>query len=161
MTEADTLIDKLAIAETLYRYCRHLDMMDLDPIALLFTEDCVVSYGPDPALTSEGRDALRHDLERLWRWRRTSHHLSNVEIAVERDTARAHSAVIAWHERPDRTTATLYGRYEDELIRADGCWLIARRQQFMNGSCAGFTVNIHPSPRRAAPAGWTAPKIDR
>ena len=43
------LEDKQAIAEVLYAYCAHLDRMDLDTLAALFTADCVVDYGPDHA----------------------------------------------------------------------------------------------------------------
>jgi hypothetical protein len=31
----------------------------------------------------------------------------------------------------------------------------------MNGCDAGFTVNLHRTARRAPPAGWVAPNIDR
>jgi hypothetical protein len=31
----------------------------------------------------------------------------------------------------------------------------------MNGCDAGFTVNLHRTARRVAPAGWVAPNIDR
>lgn len=155
-----TIADRMEIADLLVRYCRGLDRMELDDVASLFTEDCVVSYGPDPALNSAGRAGLRRDLERLWRWRRTSHHLSNVEVVVNGDIAFARSYVIGWHERADGSTATIYGTYEDELRRENGRWLIGRRTQFMNGADAGFTVNIHPAPRRPPPGGWTPPKID-
>ncbi len=42
------LEDKQAITEVLYAYCAHLDRMDLDALAALFTADCVVEYGPRP-----------------------------------------------------------------------------------------------------------------
>ncbi len=153
--------DRLAIADVLNRYCLCLDLMDLDGLAGLFTEDCHVSYGPEDRLTSRGRSALRHDLERLWRWRRTSHHLSNVEVRVENDRAQASSYLIAWHEGQDGRTATIYGRYEDRLVRTEGGWRIAERVQYMNGNDAAFTVNIHPTPRLPAPTGWTNPFSDR
>jgi hypothetical protein len=160
-TDIAVVTSRLAISDILNRYCIGLDLMALDDVAGLFTDDCFVSYGPEERLTSIGRTRLRQDLERLWRWRRTSHHLSNIIVSVERDTATAQSYVIAWHELADGSSATIYGRYDDELVRTPAGWRIARRAQYMNGNDAGFTVNIHPTPRRPPPDGWVAPKIDR
>ena len=46
------LLDKQAISEVLYAYCAHLDRMNLDALAALFTDDCVVDYGPNRASTA-------------------------------------------------------------------------------------------------------------
>ncbi len=139
------LDDKQAIAEVLYAYCAHLDRMDLDTLAALFTADCVVDYGPGPRLQSHGADGLRHDLARMWRWARTSHHLSNVMVNLEGDGVHAGATcyVIAWHERPDGSTATMMGRYQDRLVKEDGRWRISRRRQELTGNDAGFDVNIN------------------
>ena len=147
-TDLQELLDKQAITEVLIDYCRWLDDMALDDLAALFTEDCAVSYGPEPGLESRGRAALAKSLERMWRWSRTSHHLANPRVWLDGDRARAVSYVEAWHERPDGTTATIWGQYRDRLARQDGRWLIAERWMGMNGADAGFTVNIHPRHRR-------------
>ena len=102
----------------LNEYCRALDAMELDAVASLFCDDCVVEYGPEERLQSRGRAALRKGLERLWRWARTSHHMSNIQVSLGgEDEAVANSYVIAWHERPDGTTAAVWGQYEDRLRR--------------------------------------------
>jgi ketosteroid isomerase-like protein len=147
------LADRQAITDVLHAYCAHLDKMDLGALAALFTVDCFVDYGPQPSLQSRGSEALRRDLERMWRWSRTSHHLSNVvvELAPDRSTAEATSYVLAWHERPDGSTATMMGRYEDHLVRHEGRWLIARRRQLLLGNDAGFDVNINRFERLARP----------
>ncbi len=152
---AQQLADKQAIAEVLFAYCAHLDKMDLDALAELFTKDCVVDYGPGPGLQSHGSDGLRHDLARMWRWARTSHHLSNVTVTLEDDgrQASATSYVMAWHERPDGSTATMMGRYEDRLVREGGRWRIARRRQELTGNDAGFDVNINRFERLPQPGG--------
>ena len=165
-SEFERLVEERRIERVLIAYCRGLDAMDLESIAALFTDDCVVSYGPDDALNSIGREALRSDLARLWRWQRTAHHLCNIEIEFERaDAARAQSAVMAWHERTGDDgallTAIVYGRYEDILTRTDAGWRIASRTMFMAGSDANFRVNLHPAPRRPPPPGWTAPDVER
>ena len=156
------LMDREEISFLLHEYCRTLDAMELDTLAAIFTEDCVVEYGPEDRLRSHGRAAIRRGLERLWRWRRTSHHLSNVQIRFPRaDEANALSYIIAWHERPDGSTATIWGQYHDKFVRTPAGWRLKRRRQTMNGNDAGFTVNVFPSERRQPPAGWIAPVIDQ
>ena len=155
------LADRQEISDLLIEYCRALDVMDLAAIARVFTEDCQVEYGPEERLRSQGAAGVAKSLERMWRWSRTSHHLSNVQIAFEgADRARSISYVLAWHERPDGTTATVMGQYHDSLIRRTDGWRIATRRMEMNGCDAGFTVNLHPSRRQAPPPGWVAPIID-
>jgi ketosteroid isomerase-like protein len=156
------LVDRQAITELLNEYCRALDLMDLDSVAAVFTADCVVEYGPEERLRSRGAAGVAQSLQRMWRWARTSHHLSNVQIVFKgANAARATSYVLAWHERPDGSTATIWGQYQDILTRTPAGWRIARRTQMMNGNDAGFTVNIHRLKRRKPPPGWVAPNIDR
>lgn len=156
------LIDRQAITDVLVDYCCALDRMDLPRLAALFTNDCVVEYGPEAALQSRGAAALAKSLERMWRWQRTSHHLSNVQVEfTETDEARVGSYVYAWHERPDGSTATILGQYRDRFVRIGDRWRIAERRMEMNGCDAGFKVNIYPFERIAAPPGWVAPDIDR
>lgn len=156
------LLDRQAINDVLIRYCGALDRMDLAALADLFTVDCIVDYGPDARLRSTGSAALKKSLERMWRWSRTSHHLSNVQIWFEdTNAASAISYVFAWHERPDGSSATILGQYHDRLERQPDGWRIARRRMFMNGCDAGFKVDIHRFERMDAPAGWVAPDLDR
>jgi ketosteroid isomerase-like protein len=160
--ELKTLMDRQEISFLLHEYCRTLDAMDLDTLAEIFTEDCIVEYGPEDRLKSHGKAAIRQGLERLWRWKRTSHHLSNIQIRFgQADEANALSYVIAWHERPDGSTGTIWGQYHDMFVRTPVGWRLKRRRQTMNGNDAGFTVNVFSSERRQAPAGWVAPVIDR
>lgn len=164
MADEDELraADRQEIADALIGYCVALDRMDLDALAALFTEDCVVEFGPDERLNSRGRAALAKSLERMWRWTRTSHHLSNVIIEFTgSDEATSRAYVLAWHERPDGTTATVYGQYHDRLQRVDGQWLIAARRMVENGSDAGFTVGLHKLERRPPPLNFVAPDVDR
>lgn len=153
--------DRQAIADVLVDYCIYLDGMELEALAGLFTAGCVVEFGPDERLNSRGRGALAKSLERMWRWQRTSHHLSNVRIEFTGpDEARTTSYVLAWHERPDGFTATVYGQYRDRFECREGRWRIAGRRMLMNGANAGFTVNLYPLERRSAPEGWVASDVD-
>jgi len=155
-------VDRQQLWDLLVDYCIYLDRMELESLAALFTPDCVVVYGEGPLFQSSGAMALAVSLERMWRWSRTSHHLSNVRITFEdEDAAHVISYVMAWHERHDGSVATVYGQYRDRIVRTAEGWRIAERRMFMNGSDAGFTVPITPAERRPAPPGWTAPDIER
>lgn len=156
------LADRQQITDLLVRYCVALDRMELAELASLFTTDCRVAYGPDPRLQSVGAESLAQSLQRMWRWSRTSHHLSNVLIEFDGEaTANVVSYVLAWHERPDGSTATVYGKYLDRVVRKNGGWRIAERRMVKNGSDAGFRVDLFPASRRSPPEGWVAPDIER
>ena len=156
------LVDREQIAEILVEYCTALDAMDLPRLAALFTQDCIVDYGAHEQLRSEGAEHLAESLQRMWRWSRTSHHLTNVRIRFDDDdSAQVRSYVHAWHERENGSTATVYGQYHDRFVRSGAEWRIAERRMLMNGCDAGFTVDIHPFERCSPPPGWVAPKIDR
>jgi ketosteroid isomerase-like protein len=151
--------DRQAIADLLVDYCRHLDRLDLAALAALFAEDCRVTYGADPRLAAEGREALAASLARMWRWRRTAHHLTHARIWLDgADAARAESYVIAWHQRPDGATATAHGRYLDRLVRTAEGWRIAERRMDLNGAEGAFRVAIPDAPRPPPPPGWTPPE---
>lgn len=153
------IVDRQAMTDVLIEYCTALDRMDLSRLAALFTHDCVVEYGPEEWLRSRGREALERSLARMWRWSRTSHHLSNVQIDFHGDDeAFVRSYVHAWHERSDGSSATILGQYHDRFVRADEGWRIAERRMVMNGSDAGFKVNINPLERLPPPPGWEPPE---
>ena len=151
-------LDREEITWVLNEYCHALDSMDLPRLRALFTDDCRVEYGPEPWLQSRGAENLQVSLARMWRWARTSHHLSNVQIDFPTDDeALARSYVHAWHERPDGSTATIFGQYHDRLVRRSAGWRIAERRMVMNGNDSGFAVNIHRFERIPPPVDWSFP----
>jgi hypothetical protein len=153
------LVDQREIENLLIDYCRYLDRMELGKLAALFSEDCRVIYGPDPKLTARGRPGLEASLSRMWRWRRTAHHLTNIRIRFDGDArADSESYVHAWHEGVDGNTAIIYGRYLDRLHRLDEVWKITERRMDMNGCDNGFKVPVPPAPRCMPPSGWSPPQ---
>lgn len=158
-SDLDTLVAHHEITEVLVAYCSCLDRMNLAALAGLFTEDCSVIYGDDPALEASGRANLEKSLARMWRWKRTAHHMSNIRVVlVEGGAAEVESYVHAWHETPDGQTATIFGRYLDSFVRTEEGWKIARRRMDMNGADEGFKVPIPPAPRTTPPPGWRPPE---
>ncbi len=156
-------VDQREIENLLIDYCRYLDRMELGKLAALFSEDCRVIYGPDPKLIANGRLALEASLSRMWRWRRTAHHLSNIRVWFDgADQARSESYVHAWHEGTGGNTAIVYGRYLDQLSYLNNGWKITERRMDMNGCDRGFKVPIPKAPRREPPSGWLPPQgLDR
>ncbi|MEL6205748.1 MAG: nuclear transport factor 2 family protein [Pseudomonadota bacterium] len=159
MDDLARLVAHREITDVLVDYCRHLDAMDLAGLAALFTAECRVTYGPDPRLEARGRGALEASLARMWRWRRTAHHLSTIRIWIESgDSAQSESAVWAWHEAQDGTAAGVYGLYHDKLVHDGGRWLISERRMEMRGTGGAFRVPVPPAYRAPPPPGWRAPE---
>ena len=158
MKSIEELIARQRIGETLASYCNHLDRMTLDDLVQLFTEDCAVSFGPNPNLEANGREALITSLARLWRWHRTAHHLCNVVIRFDTiKKATVQSRVHAWHETRDGTEAEIFGTYIDSMVERDDKWLIQTRRMEMNGSRGIFNLPVPAAFRKPPPKNWVKP----
>jgi 3-hydroxyacyl-CoA dehydrogenase len=143
--------DRIAITTLLHRYCAMLDAMELELVPELFTDDCVVVYGPDERMQSHGAAQLATSLRRLWRFARTSHHLSNVELELDGpDAAHGRSYVLAWHQEPAGDSRTLYAEYHDRFVRTPAGWRIAERRQFTHGSDVPWDLPLAEAERRPA-----------
>lgn len=153
------LIDRDQIGWLVNEYCRTLDVMDTQALGALFTEDCIAVYGPDPSFRSVGAGALAASIARMWRWKRTSHHLSNLQIEFDGpDAARAVSTVLAWHEGASGEEAVVYGEYRDVLVRTDVGWRFSERHMFLKGNNANYQGSLlTPFGRNPPPEGWSWP----
>ena len=85
------ILDRQEITDLLIEYCRALDLMDLAGHRPGLHRGLPRSNtGRRNACASHGAAGVAKSLERMWRWARTSHHLSNIQIAFEgADAARA------------------------------------------------------------------------
>ena len=121
-------------ASTMLRaFCDAVEQRNGKAFAELFTEDCVVRYSPaggdligPPAVADFVGRALR-------RYRRTSHHMSNVQISfVDADRALCTTYVLAVHEakNDDKPLGSLFGEYRDVVVRTASGWRFAERQEF-------------------------------
>ena len=144
--------DRIAITRLLYRYCSMLDTMELELVPELFTDDCLVVYGPDERMRSRGAAELAGSLRRLWRFERTSHHLSNVELDFDGPgAAHGRSYVLAWHQQPDGASRTIYAEYDDRFVRTAAGWRIAERRQLTHGTDVPWDLPLAALERRPAP----------
>jgi 3-hydroxyacyl-CoA dehydrogenase len=144
--------DRLAITRLLHRCCRMLDAMELELVPELFTPDCLVVYGDDARMQSRGAAQLATSLRRLWRFARTSHHLTNVDLDFDgADAAHGRSYVLAWHQEPDGSSHTVYAQYHDRFVRTLDGWRIAERRQLVNGTEIPWDLPLAAADRRPAP----------
>jgi len=115
-----------AVANLLADYCDRIDRYDVDGLVALFTPDGTYDFGFGRLYT--GPEQLRTLFRRVEVYRATSHHVSNVHLAVEGDRATVRSALYAYHVRAaDASEVHVWGQYADELRRVDDRWLIRRR----------------------------------
>jgi hypothetical protein len=123
------LVDKDEIVDLIHRYSYCVDHRLYDDVVALFTEDCIVDYGPNNQPV-RSRVALR----RLFGhpeggFEATSHHNANVLVTFGgSDHATVLTSVYAWHERSDGTTPRLWGYYHDSVARTSEGWRIAERE---------------------------------
>lgn len=124
MTERE---DRQDISDVLLRYATGIDRRDWPLFRSAFTDDCDADYGEIG--TWRGADAITDFMERSHAMAgRTMHRLTNQVIAVDGDVASARTYVdglIMFGDNGSGVNAI--GIYDDELVRTDAGWRIARR----------------------------------
>jgi len=151
------LVDRQQIVDLVHAYCRNVDLVNAAEVAALFTDDCVVDYGPGLGEPTRGSAQLEDRLARgLPRFAATSHHVSNIDITFDitpdgPDAADGVTYLYAWHRFPDHPAtpdAHLWGQYHDRFIRTAAGWRIATRTLRVAGQEA-FDVAWYPIGRRS------------
>lgn len=129
------LEDKHAIEQIYVRYCELVDAKQFDRLGDCFTEDTGHDYTRSlPGITLEGLAPLIASMH----WNlgdgshcgATHHNVGNFRIQVDVDRARAKVNDYAVHRGIGRHEGALYsmwGLYDDELVRTKTGWRVARR----------------------------------
>ena len=123
------LIDKDQIIDLVHRYSYYVDHRLYDEVVDLFTESCVVDYGPGipPVRSKAGLRQMFGHPNAVFA--ATSHHNANVLVTFDNsDRATVRTSVYAWHQRTDGGTPRLWGYYHDSVVRLPEGWRIAERQ---------------------------------
>ena len=126
------IADRLAIAETLARYCRGIDRCDGALLAEVFTPDARIDYGDGAKSPAETIPGL---LAGLGAMRLTQHNISNTVMRITRPTAKAETNCVALHLIPTPEgdiELVVGGRYLDTLVKQGGAWRIAERLYVMD-----------------------------
>lgn len=123
-----SLLDRQAIEEVLYKYSSAVDSFDNAAVRSTLADDIWAKYGNGEPVTSG--DALAK-----WIGEATStviwqHHLLNIyHVDIDGDSAKAISYLTSYQvfkENPDGAII-LVARYHDELRRTAGEWKLSRR----------------------------------
>lgn len=127
----DPYTDKQDIAEVLVRYSTGIDQRDWPLFRTCWTDDVVADY--IGIARWESADAITSFMETSHAdMGHTMHQLSNLAITVDGDTATARCYVDAVLMAADgQTGLNPKGFYDDELVRTDDGWRIARRTYTM------------------------------
>jgi hypothetical protein len=119
--------DVAAIIALTHVYCWALDTHAWDDLDGVFTPDAAADLGG----AYSGLDAIKDRVSSvLLRLRASQHMVSTHQVAVDGDRATCRCYLQAQHVRElDGGEAQILvgGRYDDELVRTDGGWRIARR----------------------------------
>ena len=122
------LLDKQAIAETVYRYCRGVDRLDAAEILSAYFDDGYDDHGELKGTAAEFVAQLIPLLRE--RYLSTSHNICNQLIEIDGDAALCESYLIAVHltaSDGQQYQEVVYGRYVDRLERRGGEWRIVHR----------------------------------
>ena len=125
MTERE---DRQDISDLLVRYATGIDRRDWALFRTAFTDDCELDYGEIGAW--KGVDAVTEFMEKVHAMAgHTMHRLSNQAITVDGDKAEARTYIDGLIMAGDNTSGVnAIGFYDDEIVRTDAGWRIARRR---------------------------------
>jgi SnoaL-like domain len=131
--ELQAVLDRAAIREVLYRYCRGADRCDEDLLRSCYHADGLDRHGRFQGGASDFAQWVTS--VQLSTSITTQHALSNIVIELAGDTAWVESAFMATHIRPGEDDTpdeprleTFWGRYVDRFEKRAELWAIATRE---------------------------------
>ena len=133
-THSQEIADKLAVIETLYRFAAGIDLRDTELLTSAFAENAVSDFGPAAAKAGfeypvlEGRDTIVSALSGSLGQIDTTHSVSNPRVSLDGDKAHLEALVEAQHvlQNDHSRHYLMKNRYDVELVRQGGMWLIQR-----------------------------------
>jgi hypothetical protein len=132
--------DRLAIRELVDAYARCADRRRAEEQKSLFTPDThFVIYmdgeGSPPTQVLDGREALTPVFDDLNRYQATQHFNGQSTVTLDGDRGSGESYCIAHHlftEDGERKLMIAHLRYRDTFLKADGAWLFAERNLYVD-----------------------------
>jgi hypothetical protein len=155
------LLDKQAITEVLYRYCRGLDRMDRAMAAAVWHPGGTADYGP--MFKGSGAAFLDWVWETHTHFSAHSHQIANILISVAPDGDSAYSeAYVTVTLRVPPTGGRVVdivdrGRYVDRWSRRDGRWGIEHRH-FVEDFQALYDMPLNAATDGSATTGRRNPE---
>jgi SnoaL-like domain len=147
--------DRVAIAGVLHRYARGLDTFDAEVTASCFTDDCRYHLG-DHVIVGRGalldvfadRTGVRKRETGLDPIEAFTHPMSNIEVWLDGDRARAESMVTAYvvgRRGSDQVMLVRCVRYYDRLVRVGDEWSINERHHVLQWSYEATPTFVLPA----------------
>jgi len=122
------LLDREAIRESVFRYCRGIDRCDEEALRASYWPDATDSHGAYRGSASGFIDAA---LPKLRESSRMIHHVGNLSIELRGAQAAVETYFLAWQRdrRPDggEHETFLAGRYVDRFSKRGDEWRVAAR----------------------------------
>lgn len=111
------------------RYLFALDFKDHDLYVTTFTEDGILDVGNGEVV---GREAIKAAVANMPGGRR---HITNLVLRIDGDRATGRAAWMhTGKDAQGRMTIGGYGHYEDDLVKVNGEWLLAKRRIYNEGN---------------------------
>jgi hypothetical protein len=132
MTDQATIqamLDKQAITEALYNYCRSMDRRDIPLGHTVFHEDSYADYG-DGSYRGSGRGFIDYVAEEHLNYLYHSHQITNILIDLDGDRAGSEAyvtAVLRFRDGEKLKQLHVLARYIDRWSKRDGHWAIDNR----------------------------------
>ena len=145
MNTVYSLLSRTEISETIFRYARGFDRMDLDMALSCFHADSVHDHGNFHGFS---HDFCKYAMALVAELDHTQHHISNVSVDLVGDIAHTEAYFLAYHRvgpkgwssfsqaRPGEDVL-IGGRYRDRFERRSGAWRIAHRRGIYEWSKIG------------------------
>jgi ketosteroid isomerase-like protein len=122
------VLDRQAIMDCIYRYCRGVDRFDTDLIASVFHPDAHDDHGVAYQGLGPGIAENIREIQDEKQWSATQHHITNALIDLDGDTAHVETYLLVSLRRRDGSGVDCAGaRNVDRFERRDGEWRIAAR----------------------------------
>lgn len=126
--DLQALLDREAIRECLYRYCRGIDRLDEQALRSSYWPDATDNHG---AYKGTAAGFIDMALEKLKNSGRMIHQISNILIEMQGNKAAVESYFLAFQEERDvqgqPLETLLCGRYADRFEKRAGEWRVAER----------------------------------
>jgi ketosteroid isomerase-like protein len=150
---SDATRDRAAIDQTIHTVARGSDLHQWDAVTATFADQVELDYGAPERLS--GAEIVARWRPLLSAFDATQHELSDLEITITGDEARAHSRFHASHLMRGAAGGEqwlLSGRYEHALQRTPAGWKITRMRMIPDQS-SGNPALLELAKERAVRAG--------
>jgi len=124
--DLNALLDREAIRDCLYRYCRGIDRADEAALRSSYWPDAFDSHG---AYSGSAEGFIVQALEKLRTGGRRVHAITNILIELHGDVAAVESSFLALQQTAAAPTLETFlcGRYVDRFEHRGGEWRVAHR----------------------------------